>query len=90
MDALGFFGGVLYGVRVTLTSSNQLKTVKYGEGVFRLSSKNETKQFTLSFIFPGMKSRGCTEASVQTSRASSNCVYSPREAEIASGFISGK
>lgn len=37
-----------------------------------------------------MKSRGCTAVSEPTSRASSNCVYSLHEAEIASGFISRK
>lgn len=38
----------------------------------------------------GMKSRGCSAVSEPTRGASSNCVYSLHEAEIASGFISRK
>lgn len=38
----------------------------------------------------GMRSRGRSAVSAPTGGASSNCVYSLHEAEIASGFISGK
>lgn len=38
----------------------------------------------------GMKSRGCSAVSEPTSGASSNGVYPPHEAEIASGSISRK